>query len=316
MKGGNNLKLLKAVKTSSGKLKLSQPFMAEGKRWCLLPNGLLFDPSWYPLPTESPGNTILSSRWNNILTSIQDTTDGHSHEATDSKALAAAAVASGVFPIARGGTGLSTIAAGGILYASALDTLSRIAPTAANQILRSTGANALEIAAMADGDLPAEVLWTDLARTVTALLTFDRDPSAPFAVSAGSAKVANLDGDKVDGVDLPAAIASVLTDHTKAVHDALAINADKVDGYDATNVAGQIPVYDANTRVIDSDKVDGYHRAVTSGQLVTSVSMASNVHIGAIACGLPSGTGYFTTNATGSVVGGVTVTSSYNFWRD
>lgn len=40
-----------------------------------------------------------------------------------------------------------------------------------------------------------------IARTVTNLFTFDRDPSAPFAVSSGSAKVSNLDADKVDGYE-------------------------------------------------------------------------------------------------------------------
>lgn len=37
------------------------------------------------------------------------------------------------------------------------------------------------------------------AETVTGLKTFDRDPAAPFAVSASSAVVSNLDADKVDG---------------------------------------------------------------------------------------------------------------------
>ena len=63
-------------------------------------------------------------------------------------------IVSGVFPVARGGTGLSTIAAGGILYASALDILSRLAPTAANQVLRSTAANALQFAALLAADIP------------------------------------------------------------------------------------------------------------------------------------------------------------------
>lgn len=35
--------------------------------------------------------------------------------------------------------------------------------------------------------------------TQTGLITFDRDPAAPFAVSAGSAKVTNLDADFLDG---------------------------------------------------------------------------------------------------------------------
>lgn len=37
--------------------------------------------------------------------------------------------------------------------------------------------------------------------TQTGLITFDRDPSAPFAVTSGSAKVANLDADLLDGLD-------------------------------------------------------------------------------------------------------------------
>jgi hypothetical protein len=37
------------------------------------------------------------------------------------------------------------------------------------------------------------------AQTITGLQTFDRDPSAPFAVSASSAVVTNLDSDKWDG---------------------------------------------------------------------------------------------------------------------
>jgi len=69
--------------------------------------------------------------------------------------LDASKITSGTFPVARGGTGLSTIAAGGILYASGLDTLSRIAPSAANQVLRSTGANALQIAALVAADIPS-----------------------------------------------------------------------------------------------------------------------------------------------------------------
>ncbi len=70
------------------------------------------------------------------------------------KTTDAAEITSGTFPVARGGTGLNTIALGGILYASALDTLSRLAPTAANQVLRSTAANALQFAALVAADIP------------------------------------------------------------------------------------------------------------------------------------------------------------------
>lgn len=43
------------------------------------------------------------------------------------------------------------------------------------------------------------VLATANDNTVTGLITFDRDPSAPFAVSASSGKVTNLDVDLLDG---------------------------------------------------------------------------------------------------------------------
>lgn len=45
------------------------------------------------------------------------------------------------------------------------------------------------------------VVTAEGATTQTGLITFDRDPSAPFAVSASSAVVTNLDADKLDGKD-------------------------------------------------------------------------------------------------------------------
>lgn len=46
--------------------------------------------------------------------------------------------------------------------------------------------------------------------TITSLFTFDRDPSPPFAVTAGSAVVTNLDADLLDGLN-STAFAQVLT---------------------------------------------------------------------------------------------------------
>lgn len=43
------------------------------------------------------------------------------------------------------------------------------------------------------------VAFAENTQTVTGAWTYDRDPSAPFAVTAGSAVVTNLDADKVDG---------------------------------------------------------------------------------------------------------------------
>lgn len=45
------------------------------------------------------------------------------------------------------------------------------------------------------------VMAAENAETVTGLKTFDRDPSAPFAVTASSAVVPNLDADKLDGLE-------------------------------------------------------------------------------------------------------------------
>lgn len=51
-----------------------------------------------------------------------------------------------------------------------------------------------------DAGLSAKTLLNgEDAQDVTGLKTFDRDPSAPFAVSANSAVVTNLDADKLDG---------------------------------------------------------------------------------------------------------------------
>lgn len=45
------------------------------------------------------------------------------------------------------------------------------------------------------------LLTGEASETITGLKTFDRDPAAPFAVSASSAVVTNLDADKLDGAE-------------------------------------------------------------------------------------------------------------------
>jgi hypothetical protein len=101
------------------------------------------------IPTSATANRILLVRTANADPVYDALVAG------DIPSLDASKITTGTFSVARGGTGLSSIAAGGILYASAADTLSRIAPTAANQVLRSTGANALQIAALVAADIPS-----------------------------------------------------------------------------------------------------------------------------------------------------------------
>lgn len=51
-----------------------------------------------------------------------------------------------------------------------------------------------------DASLTGKTLMAkEVSETITGVKTFDLDPSAPFAVSSGSAVVTNLDADSVDG---------------------------------------------------------------------------------------------------------------------
>jgi len=60
-----------------------------------------------------------------------------------------------VIGMTYGGTGLSTIAAGSILYANALDTLTALKPAAANQVLRSTPGLMAQFASLVALDIPS-----------------------------------------------------------------------------------------------------------------------------------------------------------------
>lgn len=52
-----------------------------------------------------------------------------------------------------------------------------------------------------DASLSGKTLTTNEgANTISGLMTFDRDPNPPFAVSSGSAVVPNLDAEKVGGI--------------------------------------------------------------------------------------------------------------------
>ncbi len=115
------------------------------------------------------------------------------------KTSTAAEITSGTFPVIRGGTGLNTIALGGILYASALDVLSRLAPTAANQVLRSTAANALQFAALLAADIPN----LDAGKITTGVFTLARIP--------------NIDWARISA-NFPRTIANLLSNHNLANH--------------------------------------------------------------------------------------------------
>lgn len=111
-------------------------------------------------------------------------------------------------------------------------------------------------------------------QTVTGLKTFDRDPNPPFAVTSGSASVANLDADKLDGLD---SLAFVKADGTVAMTGGLTMTSGQI-----VFPATQVPSAGANT-------LDDYEEGTwvpviggsggTSGQ-VYSIQVGSYVKIG------------------------------------
>ncbi len=161
------------------------------------------------------------------------------------KTTTAAEITSGTFPVVRGGTGLSTIALGGILYASALDILSRLAPTASNQVLRSTAANALQFAALLAADIP-DLAASKITSGQLPLARMPRAATGNFlegngvgadpifnALVAGDipsldaakivsgvfvlARIPNMDWAHISGL-FPRTIAAILSDHDLAHH--------------------------------------------------------------------------------------------------
>jgi len=60
------------------------------------------------------------------------------------------------------------------------------------------------------------------------------------------------DADTTDGKHLPSTVADLLTDHDKAAHDALKIDADTVDGYHAVDLLGYTIVSKAFTYTFSS----------------------------------------------------------------
>lgn len=74
------------------------------------------------------------------------------------------------------------------------------------------------------------LLAAENANTVTGLLTFDRDPSAPFAVSASSAVVTNLDADKLDGQDAPTGTIVGTSDSQTLTNKTIALGSNTLSG--------------------------------------------------------------------------------------
>lgn len=86
----------------------------------------------------------------------------------------------------------------------------------------------------ADGTVGLGAAW-DVGAWGIRALTFESDVglgTAPFTVTSTTV-VPNLNVDQVDGLDLPNTTANILNDHNKALHDALNIDAETLDGLDS-----------------------------------------------------------------------------------
>jgi hypothetical protein len=94
--------------------------------------------------------------------------------AADIPNLSAAKITSGLLPVPRGGTGLSTIPAGAMLYGSALDTLAPLVkPLAASVLTHDTTAPAW-VTALAKAQLPTETAYKDANNIFTVFQEFNR----------------------------------------------------------------------------------------------------------------------------------------------
>ena len=128
------------------------------------------------------------------------------------------------------------------------------------------------------------IILAESDQTVTGLHTFDRDPSAPFAVSAGSAVVTNLDADKLDGLEA-AALAEIA--NTETISAVWTFSAKP-----AFNAAIQFPV--AQAASADANALDDYEEGTwtpalggsggQSGQAYTTqvgtyVKVGKRVHV-------------------------------------
>lgn len=138
-------------------------------------------------------------------------------------------------------------------------------------------------------DLLSKTLLTkENAYTITGLHTFDRDPSAPFAVSASSAVVPNLDADKLDGIEAAAmaqlAVANVFTEsQTISAAIAKVFTSYKVSGTQKgiVGLAGAIKGNSEDALMLFSETASGLEFAV-NGSTTPVVKITDNGLIGTV----------------------------------
>ncbi|MDQ7779561.1 MAG: hypothetical protein RDV41_07610 [Planctomycetota bacterium] len=143
------------------------------------------------LGTAGPGTATVAARRDHVHPALNLGTGGGS-------------TFSGTLPVSYGGTGQSSLTAGRVVVGNGTSAVSLLGPTAANQVLRATGADTPVWGSIVSGDLPSTVMYTDTDQTVTGLKTFNTTTgNVPFAVNAAdNSVVTNLNSDMVDGVNI------------------------------------------------------------------------------------------------------------------
>ena len=96
--------------------------------------------------------------------------------------------------------------------------------------------------------------------TITGNLTFDRDPSAPFTVTASSAKVSNLDADKLDGFDWTSGVTNVQAGDGSLSAPAFGFQADTNNGMYRVG-ADNIALVTGGVAALDIDSVQQINSA-------------------------------------------------------
>lgn len=140
-----------------------------------------------------------------------------------------------------------------------------------------------------DANLSAKtIVVAENAQTITGLHTFDRDPNAPFAVSSGSAKVDNLNADKIDGVDVSGLASSGIVYASSATE----LGNSSSFTFDGTTVTipGQITFPSAQSASAGANTLDDYEEGTwtpvlggsggTSGQTYDGATNGTYVKIG------------------------------------
>lgn len=111
------------------------------------------------------------------------------------------------------------------------------------------------------------------------------DASALVPLAQIPPTLTGKDADTVDGVDVPATIAEVLTDHDKAAHDALDIKAGSVDAEDVINVpAGDIEAEDVQAALdeLDDEKLADVAESVDAVNLAAAAVETAKIKDAAV----------------------------------